>query len=78
MVAQVTDLAPGELILTLGDAHLYNNHLECARSQLARAPRALPRLQLNPARRSLDEFAYDDVGILDYDPLPAIRAPISV
>jgi len=78
MVAQVTGHAPGELVHTLGDAHLYSNHLEQARLQLAREPRPLPQLALNPARQQLDEFVYDDVAFLAYDPHPAIRAPIAV
>jgi thymidylate synthase len=78
MVAQVTGYAPGELVHTLGDAHLYSNHLEQARLQLEREPRPLPRLQLNPARGTLDDFVYDDVVITSYDPHPAISAPIAV
>jgi thymidylate synthase len=78
MVAQVCGYEAGELVHTLGDAHLYSNHLEQARLQLERAPRALPRLALNPARRELAAFTYDDVRIEAYDPHPAIRAPIAV
>lgn len=78
MVAQVTDLSPGEFVHTLGDAHLYLNHLEQARLQLSREPRALPRLELNPAIRSIFDFRFDDVKVEGYEPHPAIRAPISV
>ena len=78
MMAQVTDLRPGEFILTLGDAHLYLNHLDQARVQLERAPRALPRLKLNPAITDIFEFRYEDVTIENYDPHPAIAAPIAV
>ena len=78
MMAQVCGYAPGELVHTLGDAHLYSNHLEQARLQLEREPRPLPRLELNPVRRELDEFVYDDVAIVGYDPHPAIAAPIAV
>ena len=78
MVAQVTDLEVGDFVHTLGDAHLYTNHLEQARLQLERDPRPLPTLRLNPDRRVLDEFDLDDVEILGYDPHPAIRAPIAV
>ncbi|HET6631890.1 MAG TPA: thymidylate synthase [Rhodanobacteraceae bacterium] len=78
MVAQVTGLEPGDFIHTLGDAHLYSNHLEQARTQLARTPRPLPRLRLNPQVRSLFDFRYEDVVIEDYDPHPAIKAPVAV
>ena len=78
MVAQVTGLQPGEFVHTLGDAHLYLNHLEQARLQLAREPRPLPRLRLNPAVRSLFDFRYEDIAVEGYDPHPAIRAPVAV
>ena len=78
MVAQVTGLKPGEFIHTLGDAHLYLNHLEQAREQLTRAPRALPVMRLNPEVKDLFAFRYEDVAIEGYDPLPAIKAPVAV
>ena len=78
MMAQVTGLAPGDFVHTFGDAHLYLNHLEQARTQLARAPRPLPRLRLNPQIRSLFDFRYEDVAIEDYHPHPAISAPVAV
>ena len=78
MVAQVTGLEPGEFIHTLGDAHLYLNHLEQAKEQLSRAPRSLPILRLNPTVHDLFGFRYDDFMIEGYDPAPAIRAPIAV
>jgi thymidylate synthase len=78
MVAQVSDLAPGEFILTLGDAHLYTTHLDQARSQLARAPRPLPRLELNPRVRSLFDFDFDDITVTGYDPHPHIPAKVAV
>jgi thymidylate synthase len=78
MVAQVTGLKPGEFILTLGDAHLYLNHLEQAKIQLEREPRPLPRLRLNPAVRELLDFRYEDFTLESYDPHPAIKAPIAV
>jgi thymidylate synthase len=78
MVAQVCDLGVGDFVHTLGDAHLYLNHIEQAKLQLEREPRSLPELELNPARRALDEFDLDDVEIHGYDPHPAIRAPIAV
>jgi thymidylate synthase len=78
MVAQVTSLKPGEFVLTLGDAHLYLNHLEQARGQLARAPRPFPRMKLNPAVKDLFAFRYEDFTLEGYDPHPAIKAPIAV
>jgi thymidylate synthase len=78
MVAQVTGLKPGEFVHTLGDAHLYLNHLDQARIQLARAPRALPAMHLNPERRSIFDFEYDDFELLNYDPHPHIKAPVAV
>lgn len=78
MVAQVTGLRPAEFVHTLGDAHLYLNHLDQAHEQLAREPRPLPRLHLNPEVRSIFDFRFEDVTIAGYDPHPAIRAPISV
>jgi thymidylate synthase len=78
MVAQVTNLKLGEFILTLGDAHLYLNHLEQAKSQLEREPRPFPRLRLNPAVKELLEFRYEDFTLEAYDPHPAIKAPIAV
>jgi len=78
MMAQVAGLAPGEFVLTLGDAHLYLNHLEQAREQLARAPRPFPRVRLDPSVRDLFAFRYEHFTLEDYDPHPAIRAPIAV
>lgn len=78
MIAQVTGLKPGEFIHTLGDAHLYSNHLEQARLQLARVPRPLPSLRLNPEVKSLFDFRYEDFELLNYDPHPAIKAPVAV
>ena len=78
MVAQVTDLKPGEFVLTLGDAHIYLNHLEQVREQLTRSPRAFPKLRLNPAVKDLLDFKYEDFSLEAYDPHPAIKAPIAV
>jgi thymidylate synthase len=78
MVAQVTDLAPGEFVHTLGDAHLYLNHLDQADLQLSRQPRPLPRMRINPAVRSIFGFCYEDFDLSGYDPHPHIRAPVAV
>ena len=78
MVAQVTGLKPGEFVHTLGDAHLYLNHLEQAREQLSRTPRSLPAMRLNPAVRDLFAFRFEDFTLEGYDPHPAISAPIAV
>ncbi len=78
MVAQVSGLAPGDFVHTLGDAHLYSNHVDQARKQLARSPRPLPRLVLDPSVRSLFDFRYEDVAVEGYAPHPAIKAPVAV
>jgi thymidylate synthase len=78
MVAQVTGLKPGELVHTLGDAHLYLNHLEQADEQLSRTPRPLPVMKLDPSVKDIFGFRYEDFSLEGYDPHPAIRAPIAV
>ncbi|HWT16770.1 MAG TPA: thymidylate synthase [Patescibacteria group bacterium] len=78
MIAQVCDLAVGDFVHTLGDAHLYANHVEQARLQLTRAPLPLPTLQLNPAVRSIDGFRFEDIVIEAYQSHPSIKAPIAV
>ncbi len=78
MVAQVCDLQPGEFIHTLGDAHIYSNHVEQVRTQLAREPRSLPRLQLEPSVRSIFDFRYEHFRLEGYDPHPAIKASVAV
>ena len=78
MVAHVTGLQPGEFVHTFGDLHLYQNHLEQAREQLTRGFRPLPRMQLNPAVKDIHDFQFEDFTLLDYDPHPAIKAPIAV
>ncbi|MFC5579595.1 thymidylate synthase [Rhodanobacter terrae] len=78
MVAQVCGLGVGDFVHTLGDAHLYNNHVEQARLQLSREVRPLPQLKLNPEVRSIFDFRYEDVAIEDYQPHPAIKAEVAV
>ena len=78
MVAQVAGLEVGDLVHTLGDAHLYSNHLDQAREQLTREPRPLPELWLDPAVTSIDDFTLESVKVSGYDPHPAIKAPIAV
>jgi thymidylate synthase len=78
MVAQVCGLKPGEFVHTFGDVHLYLNHVEQAKEQLARIPRALPVMKLNPAVSDLFEFRYEDFTLEGYEPHPAIRAPVAV
>lgn len=78
MVAQVTGLKPGTFVHTLGDAHLYCNHLEQTALQLMRSPRTLPTMQLNPEVRNLEDFKFEDFKLLDYTPYPHIAAPIAV
>ena len=78
MVAQVTGLKPGDFVHTFGDAHIYSNHDEQVREQLAREPRPLPQMKLNPARKELLDFVYEDFELVGYDPHPAIKAPVAV
>jgi thymidylate synthase len=78
MIAQVTGLEPGEFIHTLGDAHLYKNHLEQTRLQLTREPRTLPKMVLNPKVTSLYDFKFEDFTLEAYDPHPPIKAPVAV
>ena len=78
MVAQVTDLEPGDFIWTGGDCHLYLNHLDQVREQLSRAPFPLPTLRLNPAVTRIEDFVFEDIELLDYQHHPAIKAPVAV
>ncbi len=78
MVAQVTGLKPGDFIHTLGDTHIYNDHFEQVDLQLSREPRPLPRMVLNPDVKSIFDFKYEDFTLEDYDPLPHIKAKVSV
>lgn len=78
MIAQVCDLEVGEFIHTSGDLHIYHNHFDQVTEQLSREPRPLPKLKLNPNIKDLFAFRFEDIEILDYDPWPAIKAPIAV
>jgi thymidylate synthase len=78
MIAQVCDLRPGEFIHTFGDLHLYRNHLEQTREQLTREFRPLPRMELNPAVKNIYQFRFEDFILREYDPHPALKAPIAV
>jgi thymidylate synthase len=78
MVAQVTGLEAGEFVHTFGDVHIYKNHFEQAREQLTRTPRPLPRMIINPEVKSIFDFKYEDFTLEGYDPLPHIKATVSV
>jgi thymidylate synthase len=78
MMAQVTGIRPGEFVHSFGDVHLYSNHFEQAKLQLGREPRPLPKLTLNPERRGIFDFAFEDITISDYDPHPHIKAEVAV
>lgn len=78
MLAQVCDLEPGEFIHTFGDVHIYQNHLDQVELQLSREPRALPRMKINATVKDIFSFRYDDFELLNYDPWPAIKAPVAV
>jgi len=78
MVAQVCGLKPGDFVHTFGDLHLYQNHLEQVEIQLARTPKPLPRVRLNPEVKTLEAFRFEDIELLEYDPHPGIKAPIAV
>ena len=78
MIAQVCNLKPGKFVHTLGDAHLYLNHLDQAKLQLSRKPLKLPNIKINSSIKNLEDFRYEDFEIVDYESHPAISAPISV
>ncbi len=78
MMAQVCGLRAGELIHTLGDAHVYANHVDALQEQLQREPRAFPRLRMNPAKMDIDEFVFEDFTIEGYEPYPPIKMQMAV
>jgi thymidylate synthase len=78
MVAQVCGLQPGDFVHTFGDAHIYSNHFEQVELQLSRAPRAYPTMKINPDRTSIFDFVFEDFAVENYDPHPAIKAPVAV
>lgn len=78
MVAQVCDLKPKEFVHTFGDLHLYANHVDQAKEQLSRAPRPAPQMNINPNVKAIDDFTFEDFELVNYDPHPAIKAPIAV
>ena len=78
MMAKVTGLQPGEFVHTLGDVHLYKNHFDQAREQLARHPRPLPKMQINSTPESVSDFTFEDFTLIGYDPHPRIKAPVAI
>lgn len=78
MIAQVCGLQPGTFVHTLGDAHIYTNHFEQVATQLSRDPRPLPVMRINPDKKDIFDFAYEDFSLEGYDPWPAIKAPVAV
>jgi thymidylate synthase len=78
MVAQVCDLALGDFIWTGGDTHLYSNHMEQVDLQLTRSPRPLPTMRINPNKKEILDFVYEDFTLENYDPYPGIKAPVAI
>ena len=78
MMAQACELEPGEFVHTFGDVHLYNNHIEQANEQLTREPKALPSMIINPEVKDIFGFKYEDFNLVNYDPMPHIKAAVSI
>lgn len=78
MIAQVSGLKAGDFVHTLGDAHIYSNHIEQVKLQLTRKPRPLPTMLINPEIKNIDNFSYEDFELKDYDPHPHIKGEIAV
>ncbi len=78
MLAQVADLKPGEFVHTFGDVHIYSNHVEQVKLQLSREPKPLPQMKINPTIKNIFDFKFEDFELLNYDPHPAIKAPVAV
>ena len=78
LIARECGLEVGEFVHTLGDAHIYSNHIEQVKEQLKRTPKKAPTLWLNPEKEHLEDFDVDDIKVIDYDPAPAIKAPVAV
>jgi thymidylate synthase len=78
MIAQVCNLKPKDFVHTFGDLHLYANHVDQAKEQLSREPKGLPQMRINPMVKNIDDFKYEDFELLNYDPHPAIKAPIAI
>ena len=78
MIAQVCELKPKDFVHTFGDLHLYVNHVDQAKEQLSREPRVLPQMHINPMIKNINDFKYEDFELLNYDPHPAIKAPIAI
>ena len=78
MVAQVCGLQPYEMVHTFGDLHIYNDHVDLIKEQLTRTPRKLPKVILNPDIKNIEDFKFEDIQLVDYDPYPAIKGKVSV
>lgn len=78
MIAHVTGRQPGDLIHTIGDAHIYLNHVDALHEQLTRTPRPFPKIKINPEKKGIDDFVYSDFEVIDYNPLKTIKMKMAV